>query len=163
MSRISVNNSIFLYSFVLFFIPEILAITIQLDRWEVYLENNHGKYYIDVWSLPDGGNRVINNEIVRVWNKLIVSEKYKLKILSQESNCERREKLEHLNNILTYFRIDMNTNEYETLQQIYYSDNGEVLEDISYVPRKNNIPPDTVIEALVNHIKIRHILNALAD
>ncbi|MBO8144204.1 MAG: hypothetical protein H0Z16_06455 [Thermodesulfobacterium sp.] len=127
------------------FCKRICEVEISDPRW-IFLgfDSSGSARFYDSKSLSTSDN------IVKVWVKIIYSERAK-----QEYIKEKGRKYENLDLSLDLLEIDCTKKIFQILSFIYYASDGSVIDSYDYpefLADWNPIPPDSMIEALFKKI-----------
>lgn len=120
------------------------------NRYEYLGQSLDGDdYYIDTQSISYTNNQ----DIIKFWAKIIVSDQNRRIRIFQEKNQEFKHVLQKLSEEKDFIEIDFIQNTYRIIESLYLDRQGKVLYKIGAWPHWQNIPPDSTIEGARDVIK----------
>lgn len=107
-------------------------------------------YYLDTESVTRGSN----NDIVRFWVKISVSQEGRNYRIANARTKEEKKWLQKLREVKQFFEIDFSRNTIRSIETISYDSKGHVIDDLQ-TPYSNwsNIAPSSVGEVLQTMVK----------
>ncbi len=117
------------------------------DRYEYVGFNADGdNYYIDTQSIAYTNNQ----DIIRFWTRIVVSEQSRRIRISNEKNKELKRILQQFVELKECLEINFGQNTFRVVESIYIDKNRRVLHSIGTWADWGNIPPDSIIETIRN-------------